>query len=254
MNWIRDKVMSGKVISGTFLNLGSNVIAEMAGNAGFDYVLIDMEHGAGDQDALVPILQGVSATRAAPIVRIAWNEPPRFKRVLDMGAAGVMVPLVNSAEDARQAVRAMRYPPAGIRGAAGSNRAANFGKGFMQYFKEANEKLLCIVQIETVDGLDQVDEIASVDGVDVLYIGPNDLSISMGIIRQFDHPRMQEAYKNVIAACRRHEKQAGILISQPEQIGGIVDQGFTFITLSSDGTNLANIFHQQAAAFEPYRA
>jgi 2-keto-3-deoxy-L-rhamnonate aldolase RhmA len=170
MNWLNQRVQNQEVLTGTWLNLGSSSTAEMAANAGFDWVLIDLEHGVGDHPQLVHQLQAVSGTPAAPIIRIAWNDAPRFKRVLDLGASGVMVPYVNSAEEARQAVAATRYPPQGVRGVAKMNRAAGFGEDFDDYFAKANQNLLTVVQVETREAIDNAEAIISVDGVDVLFL------------------------------------------------------------------------------------
>ena len=148
MKWIRKKTLEGKVLGGVFLNLGSTLTAEIAGNAGLDWVLLDMEHGPGDHQVLLAQLQAIESTPAVALVRIAWNELPRFKRTLDLGPSGIMIPWINGPNEAQQAVTSMRYPPQGTRGVAGSPRAAGFGRNFKQYFQEANENLLTVVQIE----------------------------------------------------------------------------------------------------------
>ena len=249
MNYIRERVLNRELVSGTWLNLGSGMAAEIAANAGFDWVLIDMEHGSGDHESCLQQLQAIAGPPAAPLVRIAWNEAPRFKRVLDIGAAGVMVPYVQSVAEAEQAVAAMRYPPEGIRGAASLNRAADFGKDFPAYIAEANRKLLTIVQVETEATLDVVDDIAAVDGVDVLFVGPLDLSLSLGILSQFDHPRFRAALKQVSDAAKNHGKAAGILLGSPDEIEQTIADGFTFIGLGSDGSVLASGLEALAQAF-----
>ena len=188
MKWIREKTLSGEWMGGTWLNLGSSLTAEIAGKSGFDWVLVDLEHGMGDRYELVTQLQAVDATPAAPLVRIAWNDATLFKRVLDLGVSGVMVPMVNYAEEARRAAAAMRFPPEGVRGVAKMNRSSDFGPGFGDYFQNANSHLFTIVQIETHTAIDHLEEIATVDGVDVLFVGPLDLSVSLGVPDQFDHP------------------------------------------------------------------
>ena len=253
MNWIRERALNRELLSGTWLNLGSSMTAEIAGLAGFDWVVLDLEHGAGDHDSLLHQMQAVSATPAAPIVRVAWNEAPRFKRVLDLGCAGVLVPYVTTPDEAKQAVAAVRYPPRGIRGAATMTRATAFGRNAADYLAAASENLLTVVQIETESTLDYVDEIAAVDGVDVLFIGPLDLSINMGIPQQLDHPRFRAAVAKVNQAARRAHKAAGILLFSPDQLEQTVADGFTFIGLSSDGNVLADGMRNLAAAFEPYR-
>jgi len=253
MNWIRKRVLNRELMVGTWLNLGSSLTAEIAARAGFDWVVIDLEHGAGDHESLVHQLQAVSGTSAAPLVRIAWNEAPRFKRVLDVGPAGVVVPYVTSAQEARQAAAAMRYPPQGVRGVASLNRASSFGYEFEAYFAEANEGLLTVVQVETETALACADEIAAVEGVDVLFVGPMDLSVSMGIPLQYGHPGFRSALAKVSDACRQAGKAAGILLGRPEQVEETVAAGFTFIGLGSDGGVMAEGMRGLAAAFRDYR-
>lgn len=253
MKYLRQRALRGELLAGTWLNLGSSLTAEMAGRAGFDWVLVDMEHGAGDQHSLVHQLQALDTTNAAGVVRIAWNEAPRFKRVLDQGASGIMVPYVNTAEAARQAVAAMRYPPQGVRGVARSNRAAGFGQDFAAYFAEANENLLTVVQIETAEAIANVEEIAAVEGVDVLFVGPLDLSVSLGIPGQSTHPDFRAAIRRVIDAARKAGKAAGILLGSAEQIAPTVEDGFTFIAVGSDGVMVAQGMNALSAAFADFR-
>jgi len=147
----------------------------------------------------------------------------------------------------------VRYPPRGIRGAASLNRAADYGASFADYLATASDKLVTVVQIETEPTLDVVDEIAAVDGVDVLFVGPLDLSVSLGIPRQFDHARFRSALRKVSDAARAHGKAAGILLGQPSQLEQTVADGFTFIGLGSDGSALAEAMRDLAAAFSTYR-
>lgn len=253
MKYIRQQVLSGKLMAGTWLNIGSSLTAEMAGRAGFDWLLIDMEHGSGDYESLVHQLQAVESTPAAPIVRIAWNEAPRYKRVLDLGPSGIMVPYVNNASEAKLAASSMRYPPQGIRGVAKLNRASGFGQEFEEYFANANDNLLTVVQIETESAVNSANEIAKVDGVDVLFIGPLDLSINLGIAQQFDHPKFRAALAKVVAACRKAGKAAGILLMKPEEVDHTVKDGFTFIALGSDGGLVAGGMKKLVSAFEKYK-
>jgi 2-keto-3-deoxy-L-rhamnonate aldolase RhmA len=235
MKWIRERALRGEWLGGTFLNLGSSVTAEIAGKAGFDWLLFDIEHGMGDRQELLAQLQAVEASPAAPVVRIAWNDAVRFKRVLDLGVSGVMTPYVNTAEEARRAAAAMRYPPEGVRGVARLNRACDFGPSFEDYFKNANSRLLTIVQIETKTAIENLDEIAAVDGVDVLFVGPLDLSVSLGVPDQFDHPVEQEALAKVVKACRGAGKAPGILVANEAQLKTVKALGFTFVAIGSDG-------------------
>jgi 4-hydroxy-2-oxoheptanedioate aldolase len=235
MKWIRERALSGEWMGGTWLNLGSSLTAEIAGKAGFDWLLVDLEHGMGDRHELVTQIQAIDATAAAPVVRIAWNDAVLFKRVLDLGVSGVMVPMVNSAEEARRAAAAMRFPPDGVRGVARMNRASDFGPSFSEYFKKANSHLLTIVQIETKVAIESLDEMAAVDGVDVLFVGPLDLSVSLGVPDQFDHPVEQEALAKVVRACRKAGKAPGILVANEDQLKQVKKLGFTFVAIGSDG-------------------
>ncbi len=229
MKWIRERVLNGELVVGTFLNLASSFTAEIVGHAGFDWVLVDLEHGVGDELSLAHQFQALASTPAVPLVRLPCNDSTRMKRVLDLGAFGVMVPYVNTAEEAESVAAAMRYPPKGIRGVNKSNRACGFGRLAGEYYPAANDNLLSIVQIETKQAVDNLDAIAAVDGVDVLFVGPLDLSASLGIEQQFDHPTFHEALKAVVEACRKAGKTAGMHALRPDMLGAVADAGFTFI-------------------------
>jgi 4-hydroxy-2-oxoheptanedioate aldolase len=231
----RARVLAREFLAGFWLNLGSAVTAEMAGLAGFDWVLLDHVHGPGGEETLLHQLQAVSATPAACLVRVAANEPPRFKRVLDAGAHGVMVPYVSTADEARAAVNALRYPPRGTRGVAKLTRASSFGARFDDYFAHAHEWLVTLTQIETTDAVANAAEIASVDGVDVLFVGPMDLTTSMGISGQYDDARFHDALGAVADAAREHNKAAGILLLDPANLPLCRELGYTVVALGSDG-------------------
>jgi 2-keto-3-deoxy-L-rhamnonate aldolase RhmA len=160
-----------------------------------------------------------------------------------------MIPWINSGDEAKRAVAAMRYPPAGIRGVASMNRACSFGVDFDDYFSHANNSLLLLAQIETRQAVAAAGQIAAADGVDVLFIGPLDLSVSLGIVRQFSHPDLVAARTAVVAACREHGKAAGILAAKETDIGPLVAEGFTFIGLSSDGALVTQGMRNLAGAF-----
>ena len=231
----RHRVLAGEWLAGTFLNLGSPLTAEIAGRSGFDWLMLDQEHGPGSEETLLQQLHAVSASNAATIVRIANNEPARFKRVLDLGANGVMVPYVNNAEEARAAVASVRYPPHGLRGVSKFNRAAGFGQNFDDYYAHCHERLVTMAQIETPESLTQLDAIAGVDGVDVLFIGPLDLTTNMGIQGQFENPRFIEARRAVATAARKAGKAAGILATAASQIPVLREEGFSVMAFGSDG-------------------
>src|SRR3954452_17101747 len=184
----RARVLAGEFLAGSWLNLGSPVTAEMAGMCGFDWVLMDHEHGPGSEMTLFAQLQAVAATAAVGLVRIASNDPTRVKRVLDAGARGVMIPYVSTPAEAEAAVAAMRYPPRGIRGVAKMTRSTGFGFDFDEYFAHAHEWLVTVLQLETRQAVEHASAIARIDGVDVLFVGPMDLTTSLGIPGEYEHP------------------------------------------------------------------
>jgi 4-hydroxy-2-oxoheptanedioate aldolase len=231
----RRRVLAREWLTGTFLNLGSPMTVEVAGLAGFDWILIDHEHGPGGEDTLLHQLHAAAATPAFAVVRIAQNETPRFKRALDMGAMGVMVPYVSTAAEARAAVAATRYPPHGIRGVAKFNRGAGFGGDFEEYYLHHHERLLTVIQIETPEAIRHIDEIAAVDGADVLFVGPTDLSYNMGIRDQLENPVFTDVLRQVVVAAKQHGKAAGILVHNPTLVPKVRELGYTFTALGSDG-------------------
>jgi len=233
MQWIDRGRLKTEVLAGTFLNLGSASAVEIAAETGFDWLLIDLEHGSGTTADLRGQLLATRGTKAAPIVRIASADADAVKFVMDSGAAGVMFPYVANADEAARCVQMMKYPPTGARGVAQIIRATNYGRNWQGYLAEANEQSLVIVQIETPDAADKADEIAAVPGVDVLFVGPMDLSVNLGHPGDFTPPTFIQHLKNVVQACERHGKTAGIL-SRPELVESHKQLGFRLVALGSD--------------------
>ncbi len=232
MNW--KPLQQGEAQLGCFLSMGSAVNAEIIGRAGFDFVVIDLEHGIGSEKDVLGQLQALSGSGTGAIVRVECHDRQRVHRILDLGAHGIMFPRVNNAQEARLAVAAMRYPPDGVRGVATLVRASNYGADFGGYQAASKEALLGVLQIETPEGVANVEEIAAVDGADVLFIGPYDLTQGMGIFREFDHPKFVDALNKTAAAANRHGRTLGILLSSPDDYGRYRDLGFRFITCGSD--------------------
>ena len=235
MKFIKERVLSGEFMAGAWCNLGSSITVEMASCMGYDWILLDQEHGPGDNLTLLHQMQAISAGGAAPLVRLTWNEMPRFKRALDIGAAGIMIPYVQTKEEAEYAAASMVYSPAGLRGVASSPRATMYGSDFKDYYAKANDNLLTVVQVETRKTLDNLDEIAAVPGVDVLFVGPLDLSISLEMPGMFDDPEFVKALGQVGAAAKAAGKAAGILLPNPSLIELVQGLGFTFVAAGSDG-------------------
>ncbi len=239
MKNLKKRLKQGETLNGCWINLGSALTAEIVGQSGFDWVLIDLEHGAGVEKDVLAQLQALESTTTAPIVRVESAEPARISRVLDMGAEGVMCPKVDNAAEAKKVINGLHYPPFGNRGVAKMVRTTQFGLNFNTYYEEAQDNILGIVQIETLEALEHLDEIAAVDGVDILFIGPADLSMAMGIFGQFDHPTFIEALKKIIEAAQKANKAIGILIFNPNDYDTYHNMGIRFIACGSDATFVA---------------
>ncbi len=240
MKNLKKRLKQGETLNGCWLNLGSPLTAEIVGLSGFDWVLIDLEHGAGTEKDVLAQLQALESTTTTPLVRVESSDSPRISRVLDMGAHGIMCPKVNNAEEAQKVINGIHYPPFGNRGVAKMVRATQFGQNFDTYYKDAQDNILGIVQIETVESLDHLDAIAAVEGVDVLFIGPADLSMAMGIFGQFDHPDFITTLKNIIQAAEKAGKATGILIFNPNDYDKYHNLGIKFIACGADATFVAD--------------
>ncbi|MCX8038358.1 MAG: aldolase/citrate lyase family protein [Candidatus Sumerlaeia bacterium] len=240
MKELKARIRRGETLFGCWLSLGNPLTAETVGLAGFDWVLIDLEHGSGTEASVLAQLQALEHTPASAIVRVESLERIRAQRVLDFGAEGVMFPRSRSVMDARQAAEAMRFQPDGARGAARLVRANRFGIEFDKYYATSKERLVGIVQIETKEILQVLDDVASVDGVDVLFVGPTDLSLALGTLGQPNHPRYLAAIEATAAAARKAGKAAGILLPSLDEFHTYYDRGFRFIASGSD-TEFVNL-------------
>jgi 4-hydroxy-2-oxoheptanedioate aldolase len=236
---LRERLARGEAVLGGFLSLGSAQTAELMAAAGYDWALIDLEHGAGDEIAALAQMQALAARRCITIVRVESSARQRVHRVLDFGAHGVMFPHIDTAEEAAAAVAAMRYPPAGVRGVAFSNRACAYGANFRPYL-EGSAALLTIVQIESPTAVKNAEAIAAVEGVDVLFIGPSDLSHSMGILGNFEHPDFDFAVRRIAQSSRSRGKYCGILLPSPRDLTRFLELGYRFVASGSDAVLLNN--------------
>jgi 4-hydroxy-2-oxoheptanedioate aldolase len=201
--------------------------------AGFDWICVDMQHGMIDYQRSVELLQAVSTGDSVPVVRVPWNEPGIIMKSLDAGAYGVIVPMVNSRAEAKAAAAACRYAPEGIRSYGPARATLYAGR---DYFSHANETVLCICMIETRQAIDDVDEILGVPGVDVAYVGPADLAVSLGLQPGYDNdaPEFREAIDTLLAACARHGVVPGIHAGLPEVARKRIGQGFRFVEMCDD--------------------
>jgi 4-hydroxy-2-oxoheptanedioate aldolase len=237
----RDRVLGGEALYGLWLDLSSPASAELCAAAGYDWLIVDLEHGAGTEADLLGMFHAIAAGGASvPLVRPQSGERIRIGRALDLGARGIMVPRLDSAAQAREAVTFLRYPPDGIRGVATRVRGAGLGAVAHADVKRLNEQIVGIIQIESVGGLRDADDIAAIDGVDVLFVGPADLSHSLGIPGRFDSPEYTGALDRVVAACRAHGKAAGILVYDTAVVPGLLERGFTFVGIGADAALVAD--------------
>jgi 2-keto-3-deoxy-L-rhamnonate aldolase RhmA len=237
---LRRRILAGETLFGTFLGLGSPVAAEICGRAGFDWVIIDLEHGAAHESDLLAHLHALGSTPAAALVRPRSGDRLRIGRVLDLGAHGVMIPRVDLPAQAAEAVSYIRYAPDGARGLALSTRGAGLGELAHADVRAVSQRITGIIQIESPSAVEHADEIAAIDGVDVLFVGPTDLSHSMGIPGQFDDPRYLVALDRVVAAANGAGKAAGILLYNMAVLRRHLDLGFRFVGLGSDGSFVAD--------------
>jgi 2-keto-3-deoxy-L-rhamnonate aldolase RhmA len=245
MPTIRERVRAGEATIGMWVSYGSAIVAEDCGEAGFDWVVLDTEHGMGTEAAILGQLMALRATPTAALVRVERSDRMRIGRVLDLGAEGIVVPRVESAAEVAEAISWMRFPPAGIRGIALGARGQRVGHDEVHLL---NERSLGIFQIESGRAVAAADEIAAIDGVDVLFVGPADLSHSLGVPGRFDEPVFDHALRAVAAAANGAGKQAGILLKSPDEVPRFRDLGYRFIGVNSDQGTLRAAIRETAAA------
>lgn len=232
-NQFRQDLLARKRLIGCWSALGSPITTEVLGLAGFDWILLDSEHAPNDVLTLIPQLMALKDSSSAPVVRPAWNDTVLIKRLLDAGFYNFLVPFVQSADEARAAVSATRYPPKGVRGVSVSQRSNHYAT-VKNYFEVINDNIAVLVQIENQIGVDAADEIAAIDGVDCLFVGPSDLAATLGHFGNPSHPDVQTAMKRVFEAAARHGKSSGILAPAEADARRYLELGVTFVGVGSD--------------------
>ncbi|MCY1266542.1 4-hydroxy-2-oxovalerate aldolase [compost metagenome] len=235
---------------GLWLGLADPYAAELCATAGFDWILVDGEHGPNDLRSTLAILQAVAPYTVHPVVRLPNGEATLIKQVLEIGATTLLVPMVETAAQAKTLVQAMRYPPAGIRGVGSGLARSSRWNGYPRYLHEANESVSLLVQVETVAGLENLDAIAAVDGVDGVFIGPADLAASMGYLGQPTHPQVRSAIEAAIAHICAAGKAPGILATDEILARRYIELGARFVAVGVDATILASATRALAARFK----
>lgn len=240
LNRVKESLSAGKPTIGVICQLPSAPVITLLSQAGFDWLWLDMEHGAVNIETVQLMVQATTGTPTVPLVRIPWNHHWLAKPVLDTGAMGIITPFVNTKEEAAAAVAGLRYPPEGVRGFLPTFAALRWGLPVTDYLKVANKEILAVMLIEHYQAVDHIDEILSVPGVDVVFVGMFDLSGSMGLLGQTGHPRVEEAAQKVLAAAKKARVAAGIISLNPDEINKRIEQGFQFIAVSIDAALLTS--------------
>ncbi|WP_255448314.1 HpcH/HpaI aldolase/citrate lyase family protein [Telmatospirillum sp. J64-1] len=237
-NAFKHAIARGERQIGLWSTLCSNIVAEIIGDSGFDWILLDMEHSPNEVPNILSQLQALTAATATPIVRPAWNDPVLIKRLLDIGAQTLLVPFVENAEEAARAVAAVRYPHAGLRGMSALQRANRYGR-ISDYHATAEREICLLVQIETSAALNNLEDIVTVEGIDGIFVGPSDLAANLGHIGNPGHPDVQDAIAQALAICQEAAIPAGILAPVESQARKWLDAGYTFVAVGSDVSLLA---------------
>ncbi len=235
-NYVRAKLKRGEPSIGTWLTLADPVAARLMGRVGFDWLTVEMEHTTVTIEVAAQAFTAIAAGGTVPLVRIPWNTGENIKRVLDTGAWGVVVPMVNSRAEAEAAVGGARYAPQGFRSVGGQLHAANFDTDPATYYARANDEILVVLMAEHITAIEKADEILSVPGIDVVFIGPNDLSKSMGMkpIFDSDHPEFVGAVNHIYQTARKHGVAPGIHVADVAGAKRRLAEGFQFIAISSE--------------------
>ncbi len=249
-NHVKALLKQGRKVAAAWAQAASPITAEILGDAGFDAVMIDLEHGPGDIMLLVNQVHALKGQPAIPFVRAPWNDFVQIKKILDAGVYGLLVPYVNTADEARAAVRAVRYPTDGIRGVAGSPRAAHFGNNSLEYMRRANDEIFLMTAVETPEAVSNLDEILAVENLDGIFIGPMDLATSMGHFGNPGHPEVQATIAEIEQKVFESDKILATVSGSWQDAKMKYDRGYQFLLLMSDTTTLSKTARSLTAAFE----
>jgi 2-keto-3-deoxy-L-rhamnonate aldolase RhmA len=232
-NRLKHKLAAGKVCLGATLTMNSPVVAEILSHIGLDWLWFETEHSSLDDDIVLGMLQAANGADVSTVIRVPWNDKTMIKRALDLGPDGIILPLVNTREEAEYAVRAMKYPPMGERG-AGLGRAQCYGMHMGEYLQTANDEVTTILMIEHVKAVENIEQIIAVKGVDSVMVGALDLSGSMGMLGQTADPKVEGAVQKVLAACKKAGMPCGIITVSPDATNERIAQGFTNLIIGID--------------------
>lgn len=244
MKTLRSRLLAKDVLVGTFAAIPHPMTVEMTVDAGWDFLVIDAEHSQINRGDFEPLLRAAGTTPA--VIRLPGLDSIWINAALDSGAAGILLPRINTAAEARAAIAATRYPPAGERG-VGPGRAAGYGTRIEQAIAD-NANTVLALQIESATGLANIDEIAAIDGIDAIYIGPGDLALSLGAMGPAGRPALEKAVATIVDSCKRHGRAVGTFCMTPDHLKASIAQGMTFVTLGSDAVFLGRALKDAADA------
>ena len=233
-NWVREKLQAGQPVIGSFLGLGSPNVAELMAQVGFDFLVIETEHNGLDSAEIEHMLMAINGAETIPIVRVASSNPVFIQRALDMGGMGILVPMVKTADEAEDIVRATRYPPDGIR-SFGPLRASRYTLDYNEYLQHANDNIIVMLIVETKEAVENLETIASVPGVDVLFLGLFDLCLSLGLNpNKMPHPEIDAIINQVLTVGKSTGVTIGGGAGRPEDVPALQAQGFTLVSYGPD--------------------
>ena len=241
MTEFQQRLRAGEAVAGHWLSVGHPAVAEVCARDA-DFAVVDTEHAPTDLETVANVVRAIESAgdgTTAPLARVAWNDPVRIKRVLDTGVSGVLVPMVENSEEARQAVEATRYPPEGVRGIAGS-RANDYGRNLAESVERAGRDLVTIVQVETETAVANAEDIAAVEGVDALLVGPADLSGSLGVFGEYDSETFRDTVEAVVERAHESDTPVGTLATTDEEIQKWADYGYDYQIVGVDAGYLAS--------------
>ena len=248
-NPVKRKLKSGQKTIGGFLQMISPVSAEIMSQSGFDWLIVDLEHSPGDFANLQAQLQAMNGSGVVPFARAPWNDMVAIKRTLDTGVMGVLIPYVNTREEAEAAVAACKYPPLGVRGVAGSPRAAGYTRNTMPYLTTANDEVVVMIAVETMEAVNNLDEILTVEGLDGIFIGPVDLASSMGYLGDPTQPEVQETIAVIESKVIPSDKFLGTLAANWGKAEACFEKGYQWMVLMQDGVAIKNAGDAAVSSF-----
>lgn len=248
-NPVKHKLKNGQKTIGAFSQIISPESAEIMSRSGFDWIIVDLEHAPGDFANLQSQLQAMNGSGVVPFARASWNDMVAIKRTLDTGVMGVLIPYVNTREEAIAAVAACKYPPLGVRGVAGSPRAAGYTRNTMPYLTSANDEVVVMIAVETMEAVENLDEILTVEGLDGIFIGPVDLASSMGYLGDPSQPEVQDTIALIESKVLPSDKFLGTLAATWDKAAACFEKGYQWMVLMQDGVAIKNAGDAAAGSF-----